>query len=142
MSERSVKSVTFDMDKGAYQTNDASPWYATTSLGTPGQSLKLALDTGTNIIWSTSSLCAADECQHTGGGRFHYENSTSFEWVDRTPTQFSFGPWGTMTVETGNGRKTLTPVEMRVYNKPSGPKIISKSSTGVGLPETIEPLRF
>lgn len=93
--------VFFPMTKGPFQNNGASPWYTTTSLGTPRQSLKFAIDTGTNILWSTSSLCAPTSCQHYGGGRFVWEKSSTFAFVDRNRIPYSFGPWGTMIVETG-----------------------------------------
>lgn len=93
--------VFFPMTKGPFQNNGASPWYTTASLGTPPQGLKFAIDTGTNILWSTSSLCAPTSCQHYGGGRFIWEKSTSFAWIDRNRIPYSFGPWGTMIVETG-----------------------------------------
>jgi len=94
--------VFFPMDKGPYQNNGASPWYTSTSLGTPPQDLKFALDTGTNIIWSTSSLCSPTGCQHYAGGRFYWEKSSSFRWIDQNRIPYSFGPWGTMQVETGS----------------------------------------
>ncbi len=95
-----LQSVLFPMKKGPFQNNGASPWLTATSLGTPPQSLKFAIDTGTNILWSTSSLCAPTSCQHYGGGRFVWERSSSFAWVDRNRIPYSFGPWGTMIVET------------------------------------------
>jgi hypothetical protein len=96
------QGVRFDMSRGPFQNNGASPWYATLALGTPGQSIKLALDSGTNILWTTSTLCAPDRCQHYGGSRFDYSASTSFAFTDTTPQKYSFGPWGTMVVEAGS----------------------------------------
>jgi saccharopepsin len=90
--------------RGPYQDNGATPWYASIGIGSPQQPLKIALDTGSNFIWSTSSLCdpAANSCVHYGGGEFVYQNSKSFSWLDQTPTPVSFGPWGTMMVERGS----------------------------------------
>lgn len=96
-----LQSVLFPMKKRPFQNNGASPLLTATSLGTPPQSLKFAFDTGTNILWSTASLCASTSCQHYGGGRFVWERSSSFAWVDRNHIPYSFGPWGTMIVETG-----------------------------------------
>lgn len=95
--------------RGPYQDNGATPWYANLGIGTPAQPLKIALDTGSNFIWSTSSLCDApsNACKHYGGGEFTYQDSKSFAWVDQTPTPVSFGPWGTMMVETGTDTFTL-----------------------------------
>lgn len=99
----SGQGILLQETKGPFQNNGATPWYADILLGTPGQSLKFALDTGSNFIWSTSSLCdqASNACQHYGGGEFVYQKSTSFTWVDRTIRTVDFGPWGAMYVETG-----------------------------------------
>ncbi len=94
--------------RGLFGSNGATPWYGAVQIGTsqPGvepQILKFALDTGSNFIWSTSSLCdqSGNSCSHIGDEEFHYENSTSFTWVTQTQKDVSFGPWGTMTVESG-----------------------------------------
>lgn len=96
-----VSGVQFNMQRGPYQNNGASPWYTQTTLGTPGQTLKFAIDTGTNMVWTTSTLCAPTSCQHYSGGRFDYQKSSTYQWVDCIQVPFSFGPWGTMQVETG-----------------------------------------
>lgn len=96
-----VSGVTFNMQRGPYQNNGASPWYTQTTLGTPGQPLKFAIDTGTNMVWTTSTLCAPTSCQHYSGARFDYQKSSTYQWVDCIQVPFSFGPWGTMQVETG-----------------------------------------
>ncbi|HYR28572.1 MAG TPA: pepsin-like aspartyl protease, partial [Thermoanaerobaculia bacterium] len=36
-----------------------------------------------------------------GGGRFKYEKSSTFSWIDQKQIQVDFGPWGSMMVETG-----------------------------------------
>jgi hypothetical protein len=90
----------FPLVRGPYQNNGATPWYATLPIGTPGQPLKIALDTGSNFIWLTSTLCGSG-CSHYGGLQFNYGASSSFSWVDQTDKSVSFGPWGTMIVETG-----------------------------------------
>ncbi|MCH8686532.1 pepsin-like aspartic protease [Pedomonas mirosovicensis] len=97
-----LTGVIFPMQRGPFQNNGASPWYTETSLGTPPQRLKFAMDTGTNIVWSTSSLCSPTSCQHYSGGRFIWEKSSSYRFVDCIQVPFSFGPWGTMQVETGS----------------------------------------
>lgn len=93
---------------GPYQNNGASQWYANMDIGTPGQPLKIAVDSGANFIWTTSSLCAPTSCQHYGGGEFVYEDSSTFQWIDQNPIVVDFGPWGSMTVETGNDDVALT----------------------------------
>lgn len=100
-NEHQVGGITLAMQRGPYQNNGATPWYSTLLVGTPGQPLKLSLDTGTNITWVTSSLCAADRCQHYSAGRFDYQASSSFTFTDCLQRPYSFGPWGTMQVESG-----------------------------------------
>ncbi|MDR6146199.1 hypothetical protein QE363_001992 [Sphingomonas sp. SORGH_AS870] len=105
MTDINLDGVIFPMAKGPFQNNGAAPWYAELGLGTPAQSIKFALDTGTNTVWTTSSLCAPDKCQHYGNSRFYWEKSTSFKFTDCLDRQFNFGPWGSMNVEVG--RDTL-----------------------------------
>lgn len=95
------QSVTIPLVSGPFQDNGASQWYGNLAIGTPGQTLKIAIDTGGSFIWTTSSLCQPDSCLHYGGGRFIYQDSSTFQWVDQTPISVDFGPWGSMTVETG-----------------------------------------
>jgi len=99
----SVTGLVYPLRRGPYQNNGATPWYATLPIGTPAQFLKFGLDTGSNFIWVTSSLCAesGNPCDHYGGLEFAYGKSSSFAWIDQTDKNVSFGPWGTMVVETG-----------------------------------------
>ncbi|HYR30017.1 MAG TPA: pepsin-like aspartyl protease, partial [Thermoanaerobaculia bacterium] len=50
-------ALTVPLARAPYTNNGATPWYASLPLGTPGQTLRIALDTGSNFIWTTSSLC-------------------------------------------------------------------------------------
>ena len=93
--------LVFPMHRGPFQNNGASPWYTPLAVGTPPQPLKLAIDTGTHITWVSSTLCPPDQCQHFAGNRFDYLASRTFAFRDRTQHPFSFGPWGTMQVESG-----------------------------------------
>ncbi|MFP3515266.1 pepsin-like aspartic protease [Pseudomonas sp. SIMBA_077] len=103
----SPNGLTFPMQRGPFQNNGASPWYSTISLGTPGQPLKWAIDSGTNITWSTSTVCPPDQCRHFSDNRFNQETSTTFEFTDCLQRPYSFGPWGTMQIETGVDVLTL-----------------------------------
>ncbi len=98
------QGITLNQVKGPFQNNGATPWYATMPLGTPGQNLKFAIDTGSNFIWSTSTLCDqnGNSCKHYGGSEFNYIASGSFEMIDSKQQQVDFGPWGVMNVETGS----------------------------------------
>jgi len=103
------QALTVPLVSGPYQNNGASQWFANMELGTPGQSLRIALDTGANFIWTTSTLCAPDSCQHYGGGEFDYEDSSTFQWINQQVQTVDFGPWGSMQVETGQDVVALTP---------------------------------
>jgi saccharopepsin len=103
------QALSVPLVSGPYQNNGASQWFANMELGTPGQPLRIALDTGSNFIWTTSSLCPPDSCQHSGGGEFDYGASSTFHWIDQTPQTVDFGPWGSMVVETGQDVVALTP---------------------------------
>jgi saccharopepsin len=135
-----TSGVVFSMQRGPYQNNGASPWYTQTTLGTPGQQLRFAIDTGTNMVWSTSTLCAPASCQHYSGGRFNYEKSSSYSWVDCIRVPFSFGPWGTMQVETGqdvfalpNGK--ALPIVLYLSADYSGPQFAQLDwDGGIGIP--------
>jgi hypothetical protein len=93
---------------GPYQNNGATIWFANVDIGQPGQPLKIALDTGSNFIWTTSSLCPSGCCTHYGNGSFNYANSSSFSWINQTPILVDFGPWGSMVVETGQDNFAIT----------------------------------
>ncbi|WLH71228.1 avidin/streptavidin family protein [Pseudomonas fluorescens] len=94
--------LVFPMQRGPFQNNGASPWYCTLNLGTPGQRLKFAIDSGTNINWVTSTLCPHDQCVHFADGRFDVAASSTFRFTDCLRRPYSFGPWGTMQVETAS----------------------------------------
>lgn len=93
-------SLVFPMLRGPVQNNGASPWYCTIELGTPPQSLKFGLDSGTNINWITSTLCPDDQCVHFAAGRFDAQASCTFSFTDCLSRPYNFGPWGTMQVES------------------------------------------
>ena len=78
----SPSSVVFPMQRGPFQNNGASPWYCTIKLGTPAQTLKFAIDSGTNINWVTSTLCPDDQCVHFAGGRFDLHASSTARFTD------------------------------------------------------------
>ncbi|MDE8602776.1 pepsin-like aspartic protease [Marinomonas sp. RSW2] len=101
--------LSVSLNRGPYQNNGASPWYAFVGVGTPAQTLKFSFDTGSNFIWATSSLCHPETCHHYGDQQFVYQISSSFSWVNQHTTDVNFGPWGNMDVKTGNDVFTLTP---------------------------------
>ncbi|MFL1416832.1 avidin/streptavidin family protein [Pseudomonas fildesensis] len=106
-SKHPENSLVFPMQRGPYQNNGASPWYCTLNLGTPAQPLKFSMDSGTNINWITSALCPADQCAHYSAGRFDFQASSTFAFTDCLQRPYSFGPWGTMQVESASDVLTL-----------------------------------
>ncbi|MDR2374123.1 MAG: A1 family peptidase [Bifidobacteriaceae bacterium] len=96
-----LDGVLFNLSRGDFQNNGASPWYTELGFGTPPQRLKVNIDSGTDITWLTSTLCPPESCQHTSGGRFDYRASSTFSFTDCLQRPFSFGAWGTMQVEAG-----------------------------------------
>lgn len=106
-SEPLQNYLVFPMQRGPFQNNGASPWYCTLKLGTPAQSLKFSLDSGTNMSWVTSTLCSTDQCRHFAGGRFDIQASSTFAFTDCLRRPYSFGPWGTMQVESASDVLTL-----------------------------------
>jgi hypothetical protein len=103
------QALSVPLVSGPYQNNGASQWFANMNLGTPGQPLKIMLDTGSNFIWTTSSLCPPTSCQHYGGGEFVYQDSSTFQWIDQNQQTVDFGPWGSMQVATGEDVVALVP---------------------------------
>ena len=135
------EGLTVAMQRGPFQNNGATPWYTTVPVGTPGQPLKLSLDTGTNITWMTSSLCAPDRCQHYSAGRFDYQASSSFAFTDCLQRPYSFGPWGTMQVESGSDVLTLNtttlPSQLLLAADYSGTQFSQLDwDGGIGLPSS------
>ena len=133
--------LTVTMQRGPFQNNGATPWYTVVPVGTPGQPLKLTLDTGTNITWITSSLCSPDRCQHYSAGRFDYKASSSFAFTDCLQRPYSFGPWGTMQVESGSDVLTLSntplPIQLLLAADYSGAQFRQLDwDGGIGLPSS------
>lgn len=123
-------SQRFVLKAGPYQNNGASQWYAEIPLGSAGQNMKVALDTGSNFIWMTSTLCGSHGCRHYGEGQFNPSASTSFRWVDQAQQQVSFGPWGTMTVELGQDYVGMPDLSSSLVSNPYTPFYLSVAYSG------------
>jgi hypothetical protein len=149
--------LSVSLDRGPYQNNGASPWYAFIGIGTPVQTLKFSFDTGSNFIWVTSSLCHPETCHHYGDQQFVYQISSSFSWVNQHTTDVSFGPWGNMDVKTGNDVFALTPESLGRMENGSVSLLsdlyLAESyqgaqfreldwDGGIGIPSTIDPTDF
>lgn len=96
VSANDTLSILFPLQMGALSDNGATQWTCGVGLGTPGQTLQFMIDSGTDNTWITSSACTTTACM--AHSRFDGGQSSSYQVVDPTPVQKSFGPWGTMTV--------------------------------------------
>ncbi|OEK00611.1 hypothetical protein BFP97_03420 [Roseivirga sp. 4D4] len=114
--------IKISYQKGPYQNNGASPWYAELAMGTPPQPLKFGMDTGNNADWVTTVQCNTPACTQPGRHRFDMYESTSFQWISQNPDTLSFGPWGQMLVNTGSD-----------YIDVNGVPVKSKTSTYLSL---------
>lgn len=131
--------LVFPLIRGPFQNNGATPWYTQLGIGTPPQMLKIALDTGSKFFWVTSTLCGPSGCAHSGGGQFDYTASSSFSWISQVDKPVSFGPWGTMTVWTGQDVIAIpgisAPERMYLSKSYSGPQFAELDwDGGIGLP--------
>lgn len=103
-----VPHVRFELQRGPFGGNGATPWTALLGLGSPTQRLRYMLDTGTTNTWITAKACTTDACrQH---GRFDPGQSSTFRSSGEPPKSVSFGPWGSMEVELGADVMTLPAV--------------------------------
>ncbi|MFM2486840.1 pepsin-like aspartic protease [Celerinatantimonas yamalensis] len=116
--------------KGPFQNNGASPWYVKMGVGTPAQPLKFSFDTGSNFNWVTSSLCSPSGCKHYGNERFFEQRSHSFRWVNDSPTQVDFGPWGSMQVQSGHDYVEMKPAEPHLSPRVATDLYLSQEYTG------------
>lgn len=104
LKHSSAEGLSIALQKGPFQNNGASPWYAILQVGTSAsgdsepQQLKFSFDTGSNFNWVTSTLCGPDGCHHYGDKQFDPERSKTFEWLDTHAQTVDFGPWGEMQV--------------------------------------------
>ena len=92
-------SVVLNLKKGAIADYGATPWY-TEDISVGISPMQFALDTGTNLLWATSTECNTTACNA------HNKVDTKqseFSWVAQPdpPKTVSFGPWGSMGVWTG-----------------------------------------
>ncbi|MTV36329.1 avidin/streptavidin family protein [Duganella radicis] len=116
--------VVFALTRGALSNNGATPWTARTGIGTPAQTLRFMLDSGTQNTWVTSIQCTSNAC--LAHQRFNPRNSGTYREIDAQPKEVNFGPWGKMTVLMGADNFTLKHFDGEQYR------------TGL----TVEPMNF
>jgi hypothetical protein len=89
-----LRCYLFPLTKGPLMDNGATPWYATFSIGTPGQTMTAMMDTGTANTWVTSSLCSTEACSTK---RYKYDptlSATHKEVPGATWQNNDLGAWG------------------------------------------------
>ena len=90
----------YKLSMGDLSNNGGTPWTASIGIGTPKQTLKFMIDTGTLNTWVTSSACTTDAC--LAHSAFTSADSTSFFLRDGgKERKVDFGPWGSMMVVDG-----------------------------------------
>lgn len=65
--------------------NEGTLYFANVTLGTPAQSLRLDIDTGSSDLWTnsaTSDLCTQDPTDCATSGTYNANTSTSYEYVN------------------------------------------------------------
>ncbi|MCG9652880.1 pepsin-like aspartic protease [Vibrio vulnificus] len=105
---RLVSGITMGLQKGPFQNNGASPWYAILGVGETNQRLKFSFDTGSNFNWVTSTYCPDSSCHHYGNQRFNPNKSSTYVPITEGSKPVDFGPWGEMQVVSGNDNLTLS----------------------------------
>lgn len=84
----------FTLSKGRLYDNGATPWFATISLGSPGQTMTVMMDTGTANTWVTSSCCSSAACK-TKKYKYDYGESISHERIPGADWKGNdLGAWG------------------------------------------------
>lgn len=101
LKEGLMAGITFPMARGPYQDNGAAPWYAPLTVGTstPPQVQNFALDTGTNMVWATSTQCTTTACMMHN--RFDAAQSGSFCWINTKEQDLDYGVWGNLKANIG-----------------------------------------
>lgn len=95
-----LREITLSLGLAALADYGATPW-RTPDIQMGESQVNFALDTGTNLFWSTVDTCATTACEahnriNTSQPDFHFVPNPEY------PKQVSFGPWGNMTVNLGS----------------------------------------
>jgi hypothetical protein len=123
LRKRGTVSVTLD--------NLATLYFANVTMGTPGQSLRLDIDTGSSDIWAnsaTSTLCAQYASQCAVSGTFNANKSSSYNYVNSffsityADNSYAQGDYATDTLSLGGSS---------INNVPFGIGYRSTSAQGI-----------
>ncbi|HFQ4929822.1 TPA: pepsin-like aspartic protease [Vibrio vulnificus] len=143
----SASGITLGLQKGPFQNNGASPWYAILGVGEPNQLLKFSFDTGSNFNWVTSTYCPDLYCHHYGNQRFNPYKSSTYTAISEDRKIVDFGPWGEMQVVSGNDNLTLSAItcvntDLYLSTRYEGVQFLELDwDGGIGLPTlTYQPL--
>ncbi len=94
-------NVVLRLNRGQMTANGATPWYTEIEVGTPGQTLKVMVDTGTTHTWLTAQACKTDACN--AHNKFNLQDSDTYqpEGDPEKPVMIDFGPWGQLLAVLG-----------------------------------------
>lgn len=123
LRKRGTVQVTLD--------NLATLYFANVTLGSPGQNLRLDIDTGSSDIWgnsATSNLCAQFASQCAVSGTFNANQSTSYNYVN---SFFSIQYADNSYAQGDYATDTLTLGGTTINNVPFGIGYKSTSAQGI-----------
>jgi hypothetical protein len=117
--------------------NEATLYFANVTLGTPGQSLRLDIDTGSSDLWTNSAqsdLCQQNAQDCAVSGTYNANSSSSYSFVNSdfaikyADGSYAIGDYGKDTLNIGG--TSVTGVQFGIgYNSTSSQGIL-----GVGYP--------
>lgn len=90
------QAIVLNLTIGKTQDDGASPWYTELDLGTPGQTMRIMIDTGTTHSWVTTTWCKNVEASPPLRRQFNPDESSSYNKITDDLAAISFGPWGTL----------------------------------------------
>ncbi|WP_229953492.1 pepsin/retropepsin-like aspartic protease family protein [Parasphingorhabdus litoris] len=95
--------IELPLQRGGLSGNGAAPWF-TDALSIGESKMDVVLDNGSHFNWATSDRCTTPACNA------HKKVNTAagnIAWIDESPMDISWGPWGTMAVGVGKGTYNL-----------------------------------
>lgn len=103
-----ARTLVFELLRDPITNNGATPWWVTAAVGTgtPSQTFKFMMDSGTTNTWITAKTCTTSECLVHDS--FDASLSSTFEWADINQDEIDFSGWGQMYANLGFDKWTLT----------------------------------
>ncbi|QDS76912.1 hypothetical protein FKW77_004224 [Venturia effusa] len=112
--------------------NESTLYFANVTMGTPGQSLRLDIDTGSSDLWANSAdsdLCQQYAAECASSGTYSANSSSSYSYVNSefairyADGSYAIGDYGKDTLDLGG--TTLTGLQFGIgYNSTSSQGIL------------------